>query len=162
MYGSNDQAQLWADDTFLCSMWLAWNLWCNSNDDQGNCRDTPPLPYDIVEFTFVIGDTRAHMRLEGFHRKDLYANVNMITDVKGEVFNKKIICYKRILAKLYFKSDAFFDEVSLIVTLYRGFTCCFDFLLLLFRWYCECLPNKLLTLGNPITDPALLPIFYAK
>jgi len=60
-------------------------LGSNSNDDKRYCRNTPALPDDIVEFSFVVSDTGTHLRLKGFHGQNLDAYVNTVTDVKGQM-----------------------------------------------------------------------------
>ena len=51
---------------------------CNPDENQWNSRNTPPLPDDVVEFSFIIADAGAHLGLEGFHGKDFNTNVDLI------------------------------------------------------------------------------------
>lgn len=60
----------------------------NSNENQWNGRNTPPLPYDIVEFSLIVTDTRTHLRLKGFHGENLNANVYMVSHKKGQMLDK--------------------------------------------------------------------------
>ena len=80
---------------------IRWNelfaglcLCCDSNDNQWNCRNTPPLSDDIVKLAFVIADTGTHLRLEGFHWQNFYADINTVANIKGKMFYKEVVGHK--------------------------------------------------------------------
>jgi len=78
-------------------------------------RHASPFPNQIVKFTLVIGDAGRHLRLQQFHRKNLYPHINDIAHVESHMFDKEIVGYEGVFPELHFDGNALFHEISLIV-----------------------------------------------
>ncbi len=84
----------------------------------------------IINFSFIVRHTRTHLRLKRFYRKNLNTDIYFVTHIKCQMFDKKVICYIRIFAKLNFYGHPFFYKISLIVAPNRFFPGCLYFLFL--------------------------------
>lgn len=52
------------------------------------------------------------------------------------MFNEKVVCYKRIFAKLNFNGDSLFDKIGLIIAINWSLSYLLDLSLLFFRVHC--------------------------
>ncbi len=92
-----------------------------------------PLPQHVQQITFVIWHATRHFLFQCFHRKYFDPYINDVRNIKAQVFDKQVMRYKRVLAKLNFDGYTLLHKVSLVIRHDRIMPCVLYRQLLRFR-----------------------------
>lgn len=129
----------------------------NANKHEWDRRYSSALAHNIIKLALIVGDSRAHLALERFHRENLDSHVDTITHEEREVLDKEIISDECVLAELNFNCYAVLNEICLIITEDRCLACGFYLPLLLLCGHRKRLTDQLFTSSNPVAHSAFIP-----
>ena len=124
---------------------------------KGTVDSSATLPYEVVQFPLVIGDTGRHFLLKFLHRQDFDPDINYVANEKGHVLYKEVVRNERVLSELHLNRHSLFYKVSLVIGEDRFQSCGFNFGLLLRCGQVHGLADQLGIGGDPIGSSLFTP-----
>lgn len=135
-----------------------WLLRLNAENHQRYRWHAATVSNDIVKLALVVGDAGRHQGLHRLHRQDFNSYVDLVSDVKREVFHEEVVGDKCVFSELNLDCDSAFNEIRLVVAGNRDSTGFQNVLSLRLRLFRQCLSYQFHVVRHPIMDTPLSPL----